>query len=84
MFDPVRSRGRGEDLRAEEADLAEALAPTWGEASPPAGEHPSLYLELDVALAGRDVLEAPALAAGPADTGFEIRGFDATAGDPPR
>ncbi|NNL14241.1 MAG: transcription-repair coupling factor [Acidimicrobiia bacterium] len=81
VFEPVRSRGRCEDLRAEEADLAEALAPTWGEASPPAGEHPNLYLDLDTAVAGRDVLEAPALAAGPADVGLQIRGFDATAGD---
>ncbi len=81
VFDPVRSRGRCADLRAEEADLAEALAPTWGEASPTAGEHPNLYLDLDDALADRHVLEAPALAAGPEDIGFQIRGFDATAGD---
>jgi transcription-repair coupling factor (superfamily II helicase) len=81
LFDPVRCRARGEELRTEEKDLAEALAPTWGEASPPAGEHPDLYLDLDTALTDLAVLEAPALAAGPADAGLEIRGFDATSGD---
>ncbi|MDH3605678.1 MAG: transcription-repair coupling factor [Acidimicrobiia bacterium] len=81
LFDPVRCRARSTELRAEEADLAEALAPTWGEASPPAGEHPDLYVDLDRALAGIPLLEAPALAAGPGDTGYEIRGFDAVAGD---
>ena len=81
VFDPVRSRARSDELRTEEADLAEALAPTWGHASPPAGEHPDLYLEFDSALAGHDVLEAPALAAGPTDAALRIRGFDATSGD---
>jgi transcription-repair coupling factor (superfamily II helicase) len=82
LFDPFRSRARSDELRTEENDLAEALAPTWGHASPPAGEHPDLYLELEAALAGRDVLEAPPLAAGPQDTGLQIRGFDAVSGDP--
>ncbi|NNC93561.1 MAG: transcription-repair coupling factor, partial [Acidimicrobiia bacterium] len=81
LFDPVRCRARGEELRTEEKDLAEALAPTWGEASPPAGEHPDLYLDLDAAFIELSVLEAPALAAGPADAGLAIRGFDATSGD---
>jgi len=81
LFDPVRCRSRGQELRTEESDLAEALAPTWGAASPTAGEHPDLYLDLDAAIADLAVLEAPPLAAGPADSGLEIRGFDATSGD---
>ncbi len=81
MFDPVRCRARSLELRTEEADLAEALAPTWGDSSPAAGEHPNLYLDLDTAMSGVEVLEAPPLAAGPADRGLEIRGLDAAAGD---
>ncbi len=81
VVDPVRCHDRSRELRTEESELAEALAPTWGEKAPAAGEHPLLYLPLEGLLIDRQVLEAPGLAAGPADRGFEIQGFDATGGD---
>ncbi len=79
VFDPVRCVGRAADLINEEADLAEALSGTWGTGSPDAGDHPALYLPLDFKSIG--ALEAPPLAAGPQDIGFEARGFDAVPGD---
>ncbi|NNL69062.1 MAG: transcription-repair coupling factor, partial [Acidimicrobiia bacterium] len=82
VFDPVRSSSRAEELRTEERDLAEALAPTWGHAAPPAGDHPDLYLPLESVLGDRPVVEAPPLAAGPTDRGPRITGFDAEAGNP--
>ncbi len=78
LFDPAQARARSEELQREEADLAATLAPTWGEGAPPAGDHPSFYLPL------RDdnVVEAPPIAAGPADVGLELRGLDAVPADP--
>ena len=81
VFDPVRSEDRSIDLVKEEADLAAALAPTWGAGAPEAGDHPSLYLDLNARLAARDVLEVPPLAAGPQDDVLDIRSLDAPAGD---
>ena len=80
LFDPQQARDRSSQLVDEESDLAKALAPTWGEGAPTAGEHPALYLSLGEQL-GRDVLEAPAIAAGPKDAVIEVRGFDAKPGD---
>ena len=82
VFDPVRAGDRSRDLVKEEAELAAALAPTWGHGAPEAGEHPALYLDLGQALEGRDLLAAPPLAAGPGDERLEVRGLDATPGDP--
>ena len=81
VFDPVRAADRSRDLLTEETELAAALAPTWGHGAPEAGDHPELYLDLTEALNGRDVIEAPPMAAGPSDEVLEVRALDATPGD---
>src|SRR5690606_9008707 len=58
LVDPSRSRDRARDLMKEEQELAAALAPTWGERAPAAGEHPLLFGELEPA---GSVLEMPRL-----------------------
>lgn len=80
VFDPVRVWSRLDEIRKEERDLAEALAPTWGSGAPAAGDHPDLFLDLD--LSQRAWLEAPPLAARPEDEVLEVRKLDAPAGDP--
>lgn len=82
LFDPVRSADRASDLISEEADLAAALADTWGVGAPAAGDHPPLYLPLDTASVDDRLLDAPPLPSGPGDDGYEIRSLDAVAGDP--
>lgn len=82
MFDPTRCAERAGDLITEEADLAQALASTWGSEGPDAGTHPPLYLPLDLEPAAGRLLEAPPHPAGPGDEGYEIRTLDAVAGDP--
>ena len=82
LFDPVRCRDRAQDLIDEEADLAAALAGTWGSGAPEAGEHPPLYLPLELDPVSDRVLDAPPQPSGPRDEGYEVRGFDAVAGDP--
>jgi transcription-repair coupling factor (superfamily II helicase) len=57
LFDPARSIDRAADLQREETELAAALAPTWGVGAPPAGDHPVLYLPLDLPF--DRLLEAP-------------------------
>ena len=47
VVDPSRALDRSRDLVKEESELAAALAPTWGESAPAAGNHPSLYLDLE-------------------------------------
>lgn len=47
MVDPVRALDRCRDLVKEEAELAAALAPTWGESAPDAGDHPPLFIDLE-------------------------------------
>lgn len=81
LTDPARARDRARELREEETDLAAALAPTWGESAPVAGEHPMLFLDIDDSLARRH-LSMPTAPTGPSDPVLEIRGFDAVAGDP--
>ncbi len=81
VVDPVRSRDRSRDLQKEEGDLAEALAPSWGEGAPEAGAHPSLFLDLEHSLSRRPTVEMPAVAASPADEVLPVRGLDATVGD---
>jgi len=78
LFDPARATDRAADLVSEEQDLAQALAGTWGPDAPQAGEHPPLYLELDTS----QVLEAPPLASGPSDAGYEAGTLGATPGNP--
>ncbi len=79
LIDPVRARDRGRDLVKEEEELAAALAPTWGERAPEAGEHPLLFGELEPDPAV--TVELPGVPTGPDDPVLEIRGFDAVAGD---
>jgi len=82
LFDPVRCGDRASDLIKEEADLAAALADTWGSGAPDAGEHPSFYLPLDTSSVAETLVVAPPLPAGPNDVSLVIRGFDGVAGDP--
>ena len=82
IVDPARARDRSVALVDEEADLAAALAPTWGERAPAAGDHPALFLDLGDALADRSHIQVIATPAGSADPILEVRGFDATPGDP--
>jgi len=79
LFDPARAADRSLELRHEEAELAAALASTWGPGAPEAGEHPSLYLPLD--LAGLPLVEAPPMAAGPGEEALSLSGLDAVPGD---
>jgi transcription-repair coupling factor (superfamily II helicase) len=81
VLDPVQAEARSRELVAEETELAAALAGTWGSGAPAAGTHPALYLGLASQLDSRSVIEAPPVAAGPGDTGPEVRGLDATAGN---
>ena len=82
LVDPTRSFDRCRDLVKEEAELAAALAPTWGEAAPEAGDHPALFLDLETTVNDRSYLRMPASPTGPADEVLKITGFDATPGDP--
>jgi transcription-repair coupling factor (superfamily II helicase) len=82
LFDPIRAAARSEELIREEADLAAALAVTWGEQAPEAGEHPALYLSLAEDLETVEILEAPPIPTGPGDEGFTARGLDGQPGQP--
>ncbi len=82
VIDPSRAIDRARDLVEEESELAAALAPTWGESAPRAGNHPPLFLDLESSLARRAHLEIPSSPRGPGDLHLEIRTFDATPGDP--
>jgi transcription-repair coupling factor (superfamily II helicase) len=79
LFDPERSLARSIDLLREEADLAAALAPTWGADAPEAGDHPALYLPIS----DRARLDAPPRPATPTESTLEARGLDAVPGDAP-
>jgi transcription-repair coupling factor (superfamily II helicase) len=82
VIDPARALDRARELIKEESELADALAPTWGEQAPLAGGHPALFLDLEPRLAGRPHLRVPAAPTGPADSVVEIHSLDATPGDP--
>ncbi len=82
VFDPVRCRERAVDLMKEETDLARALSGTWGDDGPDAGEHPPLYLPLDLEPIQDRLLDAPPQAAGPGDDGYTIGTLDGVPGDP--
>ncbi len=81
VFDPVRGDDRSRELVKEEAELAAALADTWGHGAPEAGDHPALYLPLDDSLGGRPIIAAPALAAGPDDRLLGVESLGAVPGD---
>jgi len=82
VIEPARALDRARELIKEETDLAKALAPTWGEQAPSAGAHPALFLDLEERLSGRSHLRVPAAPTGPSDPVLEVRGLDATPGDP--
>jgi transcription-repair coupling factor (superfamily II helicase) len=82
MIDPIRALDRCRDLIKEEAELAAALAPTWGEAAPDAGDHPPLFIDLEKSIGARPHLQMPSVPTGPADQVLVITGLDATPGDP--
>jgi transcription-repair coupling factor (superfamily II helicase) len=82
LIDPIRALDRSRDLLKEEAELAAALAPTWGESAPEAGEHPPLYVDLELAVSRRPHLQMPSAPMRPGDEVLDIIGFDAVAGDP--
>jgi transcription-repair coupling factor (superfamily II helicase) len=82
VFDPVRCGERALDLMKEEADLAGALSGTWGDDGPEAGQHPPLYLPLDLESISDQVLLGPPHAAGPGDDGYSIGTLDGVPGDP--
>ena len=82
LIDPTRAFDRCRDLVKEESELAAALAPTWGEAAPEAGDHPALFLDLEQAVEDRSYLAMPSAPTGPGDEVLKITGLDATPGDP--
>ena len=82
VTDPMRALDRSRDLVEEEDELAAALAPTWGEAAPDAGDHPALFLDLESSVARRSHLQVPPIPTGPADPVLNITAFDAVPGDP--
>lgn len=80
LFDPVRCQARSMNLQDEEADLAEALAPTWGQGAPSADSTPPLYLDLEAIMSDADLLHAPPLAASPSDSVLKVGALDAEPG----
>ena len=82
MVEPVRALDRCRDLVKEEAELAAALAPTWGESAPEAGDHPPLYVDLEETIDVRPYLEMPSVPTGPSDRVLRVTALDAVAGDP--
>jgi len=82
VVDPVKAMDRSRDLIKEENELAAALAPTWGEAAPDAGDHPALFLDLETSVERTPHLQMPPAPTGPADPVLRVSAFDAVAGDP--
>ena len=82
LIDPARAFDRARDLVKEETELAAALAPTWGEQAPEAGEHPALFLDIERSFESRPHLKMPPAPTSPTDPVLEIRALDATPGDP--
>ena len=82
VVEPTRALDRCRDLVKEEAELAAALAPTWGDSAPEAGDHPALFLDLEKSIGHRRHLSMPASPTGPADEVLNITSLDATPGDP--
>ena len=82
VFDPARARDRARDLVKEEADLAEALADTWGDRSPDPGSHPALFMAFESSLAHAHARRLRLCHTRPGDDRIEVTGLDATPGDP--
>jgi transcription-repair coupling factor (superfamily II helicase) len=82
VLDPARALDRARDLVKEETELAAALAPTWGDKAPRAGEHPALFLNLEEALERHPYLRIPASPTRPADLVLELSAPDMVPGDP--
>lgn len=82
VFDPVRTVERGIELQREEADLAEALASTWGRDVSSLGDHPALFLDVKTRLGRIPTIDMPPVPASPSDVVLEIGTFAGTAGDP--
>lgn len=82
LVDPTRAFDRARELVKEEAELAAALAPTWGDEAPDAGRHPALFLDLEASLRARSYLRMPSSPAGPSDLALEVGALDAKPGDP--
>jgi len=79
VFDRAQVERRAVDLAREEDDLAQALAPTWGERAPDAADHPRLF-----AVPTFDTLphlDAPPVPGRPGEPIVETRGLDAVPGD---
>ncbi len=81
VLDPARVKDRAGDLAKEEADLADALAGTWGDRGPDVGSHPALFLDLETPAEPGRLIEAPPLPTGPTDQTIEVIGLDAVPGD---
>ena len=81
VVEPSRALDRASELVREESELAAALAPTWGDRAPIAGEHPGFFLGLEEILLERPHLKMPSSPTGPSDHVLEIRSLDATPGD---
>ncbi len=82
LIEPTRAFDRCRELVKEESELAAALAPTWGESAPQAGDHPALYLDLEEATRTGTYLGMPSTPTGPDDAVLRVTGLDAVAGDP--
>jgi len=82
LVEPARALDRSRDLIKEEAELAAALAPTWGETAPEAGEHPALFLDLEALLDACPALRMPSAPTAPGDAALSVTGLDAVPGDP--
>ena len=85
LVEPRRIRDRGLDILAEEADLAKALASTWGRLNEPGNEinFPRLHADPDAVLNGAEQLPTfHLLAASDAEVHDAIPGFNASGWGP--
>jgi len=87
LIDPARMRDRAADLLAEEADLAQTLARTWGvpaQGDADAPDLPRLHLPFDRLLTGTDapVWNLPSASPSPDTPAVAATGWTAVHGDP--
>ena len=85
LVEPRRIRDRGLDILAEEADLAKALASTWGRLNEPGNEinFPRLHADPDAVLDGAEQLPTfHLLAESDAEVHDAIPGFNASGWGP--
>jgi transcription-repair coupling factor (superfamily II helicase) len=85
LVEPRRIENRGEDIIAEESDLARSLATTWSR--DPAQEFPRLHLDLETALESinsraHNVMRMVAVAEGPHTAQVEAHAWSTTAAGP--